>query len=75
MLAQSVFGIFWVYYLYHCWNHSEHHLCQAGIPNPIGEVTELATGHYVGFKGNGAIGPRFKLLDDVSFGYFFKKSL
>merc|ERR1712126_251562 len=39
IFGQCVFGGFWVYYLYHCWNHSEHHLCQAGFPNPLGEAT------------------------------------
>merc|ERR1711990_1302253 len=64
IFAQSVFGIFWVYYLYHCWNHSEHHLCQAGFPNPIGEATELVTGHYVGYKGTGALSARMEILNE-----------
>merc|ERR1711970_383000 len=65
MMGHCVFGFFWVYYLYNCWNHSEHHLCHVGFPNPLGEATELATGHYVGFKGMGTVGARFKFLDDI----------
>ena len=66
IFGQCVFGGFWVYYLYHCWNHSEHHLCQAGFPNPLGEASELVTGHYVGYKGTGALSARMEFLDNVS---------
>ena len=69
LLGQIAVGIIWTYFLYNCWNHSEHHLVQAGIPNPLGEATDLVTGHYIGWKGSGAIGPRLHFLDEVrSFG-------
>merc|ERR1712131_557995 len=43
LLGQIAVGIIWTYFLYNCWNHSEHHLVQAGIPNPLGEATDLVT--------------------------------
>ena len=65
LVGQCVIGVFWVYFLYHCWNHSEHHLVHAGFPNPLGEVTDAVTGHYVGWKGSGAMSARIETIDKV----------
>ena len=65
LLGQLVIGFFWTYFLYHSWNHSEHHLVVAGFSNPLGELTDAVTGHYVGWKGNGAISARIETIDKV----------